>query len=806
MADSPRRLKQLTAEQKARLEQIADNAPAKAAPPAGSATGAQGSPDTEHLSQSDASSDTDAERRPPPVAGVNAEAGHTLSPGTILGNYVIIRKLGEGGMGTVYLAEHSRMQRFVALKVLSSRVIQRPDAIRRFRREVQVVSKLSHENIVTAHDADEINGLHILVMEYVEGTTLSSLVRNDGPLPLRKAVDCIVQTARGLQYAHAKGIVHRDIKPGNLMISGMGVVKILDLGLARFDETIVDSPEVTDITDTGSLMGTIDYLAPEQARDSSKADQRSDIYSLGCTLFHLLTGKPVFAGRTLMERLMAHSERAPPSLRDERNDVSMELDAVFRTMVAKEPADRYPSMAAVLHSLSQCEIERQMSSGVHGIVAPKTDGYRIAGQPELSEPSVIEPVRLPGPQPAAAPRAMAAGAPGPAPSQSAPKVRQPAKAGAGRRPGSAKSASPSPQSDPPVASGARRLSAIVGGLVVLLVVAVAVGWWNLRSPDDVSNSSSAKATVEAPPQKSGPARMSGIVSAEKVRQIQDEWAAELGIAREQKNSVGMTLLVIPPGEFRQGTSTAEIEKLVRSATNATWKARYQSEGPQHAVNFDVPFLCSAREVTQSQYTRVMGTNPAHFASPREGDAKSDSALDRPVEQVSWLDAVSFCNQLSKQENLRPCYAIRGAIAVPVEGDGYRLPTEAEWEYVCRAGSEGEFSPANPVAFSEIAWHLANSDGSTQPVGTRKPNAFGLHDVHGNVLEWCNDWYDPAAYRNSATGSANASVGIGSERVIRGGCWNDEPIDCRCASRSMFTPDFRSNSIGFRVVKPVRLRR
>jgi serine/threonine protein kinase len=438
--------------------------------------------DTQEQSRPEHAPDTDISLQSGPSG--SPEAGNDLAPGTVLGNYVIIRKLGEGGMGAVYLAEHSRMRRFVALKVLSPRVVNRPDAIRRFRREVQAVAKLSHENIVTAHDADEINGLQILVMEYVEGTNLSSLVRNKGPLPIRKAVDYIMQAARGLQYAHSKGIVHRDIKPGNLMLAENGTVKVLDLGLARFDETVAER-EQTDLTETGNLMGTIDYLAPEQAADSSAADQRSDVYSLGCTLFHLLTGKPMFAGRSVMERLLAHRERKPPSLRDERNDVSMELDAVYRKMVAKEPIERFPTMSAVLHAFARSEYERSGSSDVAGIVAPVTEGYRIAGQSDDPEPSSVgvpfqTPAALPAPSRRELPK-IEPGTPLTPPSKKQP--RHAAKSLRGKPAPAAKKQSDTDY-DPAGIDIGRWM--IIGSFALLILAAAAGAWWFFS--DNTANS------------------------------------------------------------------------------------------------------------------------------------------------------------------------------------------------------------------------------------------------------------------------------------------------------------------------------
>jgi serine/threonine protein kinase/Leucine-rich repeat (LRR) protein len=277
--------------------------------------------------------------------------GHAKS--LLLGNYLLMDKIGTGGMGQVFKARHRRMDRIVAVKLLPSQTNKNPEVIARFEREVKTVAKFSHPNIVAAYDADCANGRHFLVMEFVEGRDLSAIVKSIGPLSLEQALNYILQSARGLEAAHAQGIIHRDIKPANLLLDKKGIVKVLDLGIARLTDDD-DGSHQAELTSMGMVLGTPAYMAPEQALDPKTADVRADIYALGCSLFYFLTGKSAYEGDTMLKRLVAHREQPIPSLRTIRRDIPEQVEALFRKMIAKNPEDRYQTMTEVIEALESC--------------------------------------------------------------------------------------------------------------------------------------------------------------------------------------------------------------------------------------------------------------------------------------------------------------------------------------------------------------------------------------------------------------------------------------------------------------------
>jgi serine/threonine protein kinase len=266
----------------------------------------------------------------------------------VLNQYLLMDRLGEGGMGEVYRARHTRLDRDVALKVMRKAKMASPEAVKRFRREIRAAAALAHENVVMAYDADQSGEVHFFAMEYVDGTTLDRLVREKGPRPVAEACDYVRQAALGLQHAFEKGLTHRDIKPANLLVDKDGVIKISDFGLV-----LIETPETGEsasrITKEGLTVGTPDFVAPEQARNPRAADTRADIYALGCTFYYLLTSEVPYPGGTATEKMLRHSRETVPL--PKRTGVPQGVLEVLARMTARRPELRYQTPAEVAIAL-----------------------------------------------------------------------------------------------------------------------------------------------------------------------------------------------------------------------------------------------------------------------------------------------------------------------------------------------------------------------------------------------------------------------------------------------------------------------
>lgn len=636
--------------------------------------------------------------------------------------YVLLDILGEGGMGRVYKAHDSRMGRDVALKVIRKEKLSNPAALARFEQEIQALSRMTkHPNVVEVFVADQLGDSHYCVMEYIDGTDLTKLVRDHGPMPVPLACDAIRQAAAGLEHAHQTGLVHRDIKPSNILIQrNGGPVKLVDLGLARIADT-PDAAEAHRITQEGFVIGTPDFLAPEQARDPMNVDIRADIYALGGTLFYILTGRVPFEGATPTEKLVKHCTAAPPSLLEHRFDAPPQLEHLIHWCMAKNPKDRPQTPMQLAGALLPFCPPQQPGTGAF-VTGPASG--RFGPQPVVAAAA---------PLPAYAPPGFPLPQADPAPSSQIFKLP------------------PQTTDDDPIrrrAEGGFPVTGVLillGALFVLGVLGVAAYRAFLRS--------------DAPPP--------------------DAFT----------NSVNMKMVKLDGGTFKMGSSDAE-------------QGRKPDEGPVREITIRGPIYVAETEVTNLHFRKALGRS----AQPAAGKFAPQTDY-LPVESVTWDEAVEFCAKLTDREKNEPWFR---------KGWAYRLPTEAEWEWACRAGTETPFAHGagdrllaggeRPQAVYRVTGADPYEEGDANakpprfPHDARKtvPNKFGLFDMHGNVAEWCADFYRAEAYKEAAkenpTGPAD-----GDKRVVRGGSFRDPATNLRSAARSGLRPDARDATVGFRVV-------
>lgn len=712
-----------------------------------------------------------------------------IVPGNLFGPYRILKKLGEGGMGAVYQAMHTRLDKVVALKVLPSQVTRHQAAVARFEREMRAVGKLEHPHIVRAMDAGEIDGTHYLAMEYVEGTDLAQLVKNRGPLSVVNGCKAIRQAALALAAAHAAGLVHRDLKPANLLVGKNGQIKLLDLGLARLAD---DTAESSELTSAGQAFGTPDFMAPEQWEDAHTTDARADLYALGCTLYYVLTGRPPYGGdryKTTVAKFRGHVNDPIPGLAEARPDVPAAVVDIYQKLMAKSPADRYQTAAEVVAALQPFT-----SSKVANPELPGTPGTGLALSTGMVTSAELSP--------------------------SVSRLTKQASASSGRggrRPRTL------------VMAGAGGLLLLAAGIIVTITSKDGTKS-TFNVPEgielDVDSAPGSRVAIkEVASPASSDTQLTALASqsswhgwpadapkpaiapfdAAQAKRHQEEWAAYLKVPVEYTNSIGMKLRLIPPGEFTMGSTPEEIAAALKDVGDYKPLQEYiQSEAPQHKVILTQPIYLGVNEVTQAEYEKVMGVNPSHFAPMGMGKVAvaGQETADHPVETVSWNDAAEFCAMLSQQEKLKPFYFRAGETITALDGTGYRLPSEAEWEYACRAGTVTKYWIGDQNEdLVRAGWFIGNAGGRTHAVSELNANPFGRADIHGNLWEWVQDGWDASYYGQFSEKPAinpNSLFSAGSKRVFRGGDWRLAASGCRSSSRYVGGPTDRGVYIGFRV--------
>ncbi len=679
-----------------------------------------------------------------------------------LAHYEIEQIQGRGAFGIVAKAFDEKLQRVVAIKLMSPELASTSPPRKRFLREARTAAAVTHENIVAIHAVEE-EPIPYLVMEYISGETLQHRMDGHGPLEVSVVLRIGRQMAAALAAAHAAHLIHRDIKPSNILLSDgfHERAKITDFGLAR----AVDDASMTK---SGMIAGTPMYMAPEQARGET-LDHRADLFSLGSVLYQMAGGRPPFRAANTVAVLKRVCEDTPRPLGDVLSDTPDWLDAIIFKLLEKDRDDRYQTAQEVVDLLARCQSELEHNGKV----------TCVEGRSGRAETRVFEAKKPTGSGPKKKPRGRLVG-------------------------------------------GVIAVAAVIG--VVLMNRGTQPPAPDATGAAGPATSSSTTETPANPTETKGwhgwpadaPQPAMAPFDAAQAQAHQEAWAKYLDIPVEYENSIGIKFRLIPPGEFLMGSTPAEIEAELKLANEDKLRREWiQSEGPQHKVVLTQPVYVGVTKVTQSQYEQIMGTTPSHFSATGEGkDAVANLETgNHPVEKVSWNDAAEFCAKLSEQEELKPFYFRSGETVGPLDGTGYRLPTEAEWESACRAGTTTRFwSGDGDQDLLSAGWFQVNSGGRTHAAGELRVNPFGLWDVHGNVWEWVQDSCDPAFYVKSDGGGVidpSRPFFDGGNRVIRGGDWRNDSFSCRSSNRVAFGAPARRNYIGFRVVlvaESVRVRR
>ena len=766
--------------------------------------------------------------------------------------YEVLESIGHGGMGAIYKAKQRQPERIVVLKVMLNGRFSSPRYRIRFEREAQAVARLKHPGIVSVYEFGEVNGQPYFTMEYVEGYSIKEYaVRHT--LDKRQICELMTKVCRAVAYAHQRGVIHRDIKPNNILVDGEGNPRLLDFGLARLAGDCGD--EQPQMSEAGEVMGTPSYMSPEQTLGRpDEIDVRSDVYSLGVLFYELAA-----------DTLPYHIDRTRP----------LESLRTIREYVPKRPSAINPRVDGDLDSIVMKCLEKERDLRYQSAVELSEDiGRYLKGQPVEARPSttfyhfrkllwrhrsfvlpvcgmVVVIVVLTG---FVVWRVAAAGTQARLSAQEAEAATEQAR---------------------------RKREELVGFLVELQAVRrkvdalMAEGRWEdayriaqfaeKEMPPESGMSGLAQQVRASIAQATADEakKIGEVISAlrfhdarERIQRLKllaerldlsdlatqvdqaarnfDEscWQSLFTYIRESKRSARalQRFLTECPGNAHAAEARTILNQLINGIRFAEWPLDAESarrnqrqtaevldapvrldlelpgggtipfclvpagqyvmgssgEGkgfnddqePEHTVRIADPFYISATELTCRQFEAVTGrVLPAQAA---EGSQEKAGSLPAAV---SWEDAQSFCDKLSRSN--------RDRLAV-------RLPTEAEWEYACRAGSEGLYAFGNGTeALGQWAWYGGNSSGGPQPVGQGLANAWGLHDMHGNMAEWCQDWYDPRYYLSSPIHDPKGPA-EGAYKVLRGGSWADGPEEVRSAYRKAAQPEALRPTYGLRV--------
>lgn len=763
---------------------------------------------------------------------------------SVFGRYEVQRKLGNGAFGTVYKAWDSHLETHVALKIPQLEGIsaqRRAHILARFHREAKAAARLPpHSNICPIRDHGEIEGQPYVALAFLDGRPLSQVRK---PQPISTALLIVRRIARAMQVAHDHQVIHRDLKPDNIMIVQRSQPVVMDFGLARR----MDSEESLQTAD-GTVLGTPAYMSPEQAAgQQSEIGPQTDVYSLGAICYEMLTGRRPFEAPSVLGLLskIATETAAPPSKFNPEIDAA--LDAICLKAIARNVKERYASMQEWDAALSEYSDPSRGRRRKAPALAQETNHVSPAPTTEMV-PAEFFADWEPLPREEIIPSLEFTALKG----QWVPQANSQANVATNRGDSSTVRTNGTrlPRSPGKLAWGWNRATLLTAGVLALLLAGVVFLFQSkagtirveINDPDievsvkgtrivlkeadngkDVSlvpgdktlvvqrgdfkfetdsltlkkgetvtirvelladriivhqgNERIGLGRISDKPRGAKPAKpelLAAPFDADAARKSQQAWADYLDKPDVvETNSIGMELVLIPPGEYMMGTPASETER--------------DADEAQRRVQITKAFYLGETEVTQSQWQRLMQT------APWTGRSYVQVGADYPATCVSWEDATLYCQKLTERE------LQTGGLQAGWE---YRLPTEAEWEYACRAGTTTAYGFGNLGSqLDNYGWYgrtVGNTkrDQYARQVGQRTSNSWGLHDMHGNAWEWCRDWYltEPPGGSDPVVEFQKSA----SSRVNRGGSWLGSARDCRSGNRLGITPDYRDDDLGFRV--------
>lgn len=715
--------------------------------------------------------------------------------GEMIREYRLEAFVGKGGMATVWKARQTLLDQVRAMKVMSEVLAADEGFGQRFRAEAQNMARLDHPNVLSILEFFVERGLHCIVMPFIDGEPLEACLRRSGPMAAPDAARFALPILNALDFAHERGLVHRDVKPSNILLDRAGKPLLSDFGIA-----LMLGEERR--TRTGASIGTPHYMSPEQIFRPRLVDRRSDVYSFGCVLYEMLAGRPPFIqeeGESTETVMLKHETRPVEPPGRWNPGILPGVEAVVLRALAKKPDERFPTCAEFARALAR-----------EARTASRHDGATVVRPTTALAATVVTPPRLPTP-PAAA--GFSGPPPGPAPAMTPPPPAGPPPMTPPPPPNTATAAYvPGPPAASPAALDPRAAPAPHPGVPAAVIRPSPIPRIGAGPPGTTLS------TPAAPP--AGRGRVKALAGAAAVLAL--ALGVVVYVVFRPGSQVGVT--AVPDGASATGTalpaagpadgatpspepgkafrnSLAMVFVWVGAGSFTMGSAEDPNEGPAHAVRLTKPYLLQTTEVTVDQFRQfaqatgyrseaeVSGTG---FASngkdwvPTAGVSWQSPGFPQsgtdPVVCVTWNDARAFCEWLSRKE-----------------GRVYRLPTEAEWEYACRTGAPTRWPFAGDESqLPSYAWYTANAQGRTHPVGSLKPNAWGFHDMMGNAWEWCGDFYADV-YPSDQPTTDPAGPATGDRRAIRGGGWADGPSDLRPATRWGLPPTDPDNDTGFRLV-------